>query len=239
MKGYFRRGAHDKSVQHWSRIGSMGGDAPPPEVFHGHAVTTTAKGTCDLCNRHWMSRLEVAARPALEPMLQGHRVSLDPGAQRTLAEWITLKMMVWEQINIASAVFTRDQTLAFARDRTIPENVVISILKSKHTDMRARITRAFIALFLTPSETPVYFPVGLNTQTTLFRVGRLIIHFSYSRLPELDFGEHRQTLAKRLWPPRRRLLSWPPINSVGDAEEDHIAASLARLIEAYGARPVF
>jgi len=57
----------------------------------------TAKGTayftrafCRKCNGGWMSQLEDAVRPVLEPMLHGRvPVTLSVAEQRTLAFWAT------------------------------------------------------------------------------------------------------------------------------------------------------
>jgi hypothetical protein len=212
----------------------MGGSLPSPRVFAGHAVTTTTKGVCKLCNKHWMSRLETAAKPFLEPMLLGKHVVLNLDAQRILLQWIVLKMMVWEQTHLASAVFTRDQTLAFATDRTIPKKTAIWLFFSDAGTMRARVTRAFASLWL-PSEVPTYFPVGANTQTVLFRVGQLVVFMTNTRLASVELGEFRQSVAKRLWPSRRRFLLWPPSVAVDAEQETHLANTLTR----YLGRPNF
>lgn len=57
----------------------------------------TAHCVCEPCNTLWMSKVETDAIPYLEPMILGDRITLDAGAQRALATWAVLKVMVAQE----------------------------------------------------------------------------------------------------------------------------------------------
>jgi hypothetical protein len=131
MASYFERGAHDKSLQVRQRIGANDQSPLEPKVIHGHPTTRKVKCVCKQCNNGWMSGLETENKPHLERMLQGRRTSLDVAQQLSLTHWITLKMMVWDVTDERGRVFTRAQTLAFAKDRALPNNLAIWLLRSE------------------------------------------------------------------------------------------------------------
>lgn len=237
MSKHFARTSHDKSIEYWDRLGGHNVELPEPRIVHGHAVTTKVKGVCKQCNHGWMSGVETAVKPFLEPMLLGRSVTLSPAAQRAVTEWIVLKMMVWELTLPTTAVFRRDQTLEFARTRAIPDNIRIWLFRSLDPGRHARITRAFSGLFPL-DQVPCVIPKEPNTQTALFRIGKLIAFFVHSHLPELELGKFRQVDAKVLWPPRGRVLSWPPLNSISWAASDHIANTLGRFLGRPGMIPI-
>ena len=71
------------------------------------------------------------------------------------------------------------------------------------------MTSAFAGLF--PVNIDRRDAVGVNTQTELFRAGKLVAFFVHSRLPNLRIGRDlRQTNSRVLWPLAGRALNWPP-----------------------------
>jgi hypothetical protein len=63
------------------------------------ANSMTAKVVCASCNNGWMSDLEGAAKPMLEPMLGDHGRLLHQGGQETLAAWALKTAMMVDQTN--------------------------------------------------------------------------------------------------------------------------------------------
>ena len=67
-------------------------------VQHAHKRRQTysavkLKGVCRTCNNVWMSQIENAAKPIVEPMIRGRRTGIPVRDQRTLATWLTLKTL--------------------------------------------------------------------------------------------------------------------------------------------------
>lgn len=223
---YFKRTAHDKSLESWHRLGA--GQAKVilgNRVRHGHTSTVTVKAVCKACNNGWMSGLENAAKSALEPMLSGRRVRLSAADQSRLAAWVMLKAMVLGETDEKAPIFTREETLVFARDRSVPQRTNIWLFRSADAVRRARVTMAFAHV----SDRPVDTFVRANVQTILIRIGRLVVFVSHTK-SQLEPGGFRQTLAKALWPPRGQELMWPPINVLGRQGEDEIAGHLDRFL---------
>ena len=54
---------------------------------------------CKTCNNRWMSKLQEDTKPILTPILKGEATSLHRNAQRQLATWVTMTVMVAEFIN--------------------------------------------------------------------------------------------------------------------------------------------
>jgi hypothetical protein len=59
----------------------------------GNLSTLKLPRTCVGCNGGWMSRLEEATRPILEPLIRGVPVALTSGERRQIAAWGQLKCL--------------------------------------------------------------------------------------------------------------------------------------------------
>jgi hypothetical protein len=72
------------------------------------------KVVCQRCNNGWMSRLETAVRPILEPLVKGHARTLSPQDQTKLATWLFVKNIVMEYSDEQTRVTPdADVTLSF------------------------------------------------------------------------------------------------------------------------------
>jgi len=235
MAPYFERTAHDTSVTISDNFHPeiYGGRTHKPR--HGHPTTLKLKVVCKPCNNGWMSGIEAAAKPSLEPMLAGKRILLDQRAQMNLATWAALKVMIFERFDTETAVFTRDQTLNFALNKSPPNHMNIWLLRSRDPFAAARINRGFASLFKTiptsvrEAETP-------NTEVVLFGVGQLLLYIEYSHLPAVKIEKVRQVASKRLWPFYRDPLQWPPMRTLSGQEAMHLGMSLQRFLARPGMR---
>ncbi|MGH7023503.1 MAG: hypothetical protein ACREEB_07925 [Caulobacteraceae bacterium] len=198
---------------------------------HGHTVNLTIKGVCKRCNNGWMSGMESAAKPHLEPLLLGRRTTLGATAIEALAHWVVLKIMVHESIEPRECVFTREDTLRFAQDRYVPEGVYVWLFKTKELEPRAYCSRAFMNV----SNVIGMLREKANVQTTVFVVGRLVIFFYCDRSKaQIAITEPSQFRAKRLWPPRGPHVLWPPIKPVDESYVAEIALGMRRFVQSRG-----
>lgn len=230
MAPHFDRTPHDESEAVSQQL------HPQQPIFrqqrHGHPTTLKLKVVCRVCNNGWMSAVESSAKPFIEPMILGRRVTLDKAAQKSVATWIALKMMVFEQQDWTRAVFTRSQTLSFAMDRSPPEHFKIWLCRCQDSYAGVRMSRGFASLFKSAEEA-VGKAKNANTQTVTFGIGQLIIFAVHSQLPDLDIGRVRQSFAKQLWPSYRASLTWPPMKILTAKE----VADLALMLQQYLALP--
>lgn len=64
-------------------------DAPP--------FTAVVRCVCARCNSTWMNDIETEVQPHLTPMIQGRKRILGTKAQRALARWAFLKVLMFDQ----------------------------------------------------------------------------------------------------------------------------------------------
>jgi hypothetical protein len=232
MGPHFAKGAHDKSHESFTRLSQSAEFLPSDRILHGHPTTRKLRVVCRNCNNGWMSQLESAAKPYIEPMIIGRRVQLNEAAQRIVTDWIALKIIVWEPTDQRGTVFKRAQTLAFSGNRTLPDNLKIWLFRTQIPNF-AHITRAFTALFKT-SDVSISDREIPNTQTVLFGIGQLVIWVVYSEIAEFELSKHSQRFAKALWPPYRHTLLWPPMQTLNGVEIRHLGLTLGRYLDAVG-----
>jgi len=68
--------------------------AGSPDVVLNTELTT--KSVCQACNNGWMSKLEAEVKPILEPIFEGHTVSLTIQQQHLIAIWMTKTAFMWD-----------------------------------------------------------------------------------------------------------------------------------------------
>src|SRR5688572_19518 len=70
---------------------------PAGKPFTADELNHQARLVCAVCNSGWMSALEGHAKPVLQPLLRGRRVTLDKNDLATLRAWIVLRAMILER----------------------------------------------------------------------------------------------------------------------------------------------
>jgi len=78
----------------------------------------TTKAVCHGCNTGWMSKLEAALKPILEPMFEGKSVSMDIYQQQLIALWMVKMAFVWDSTkgrNTDNAFFRHTDGTALAQ----------------------------------------------------------------------------------------------------------------------------
>ena len=227
---YFERTPHDERAEGSLWVARGDQRQTTWRKRHGHTTTTTIRAVCKGCNNGWMSHLETDAKAFIEPMLIGHRVTMNRDQIQIVASWIVLKMMVYDSETPEEAVFTRQETLEFARNRSIPNGVMILLCKAKERENRAYLTRAFANI----SQIRGPFRIRARIQVTTFVIGRLVVFFSLNRVKSLKLNEPSQRRAKRLWPPRGAVVSWPPDLTATEMDVANISLALRHFVQSRG-----
>lgn len=196
----------------------------------GGAITKKLRVVCQTCNNGWMSRLEDDVKPFLTPLIRGEPIILDLEQQRTLAEWITLKMMVAEFNIPAEVVIPQIDRDALYLKRIIPSYFRIWAISSNSEKWRSRYIR-HNATFSLPGTVPT-FKTKRNTQTIAWGVGKIFIYVMMSTAPGLDLIDfiNVHPLVPKLFPYTGGTLPLLFIRSIDDAAGDKMAATLDDLI---------
>jgi hypothetical protein len=196
----------------------------------GAAITKKLRVVCRDCNHGWMKAVEEAVRPILTPLIKGEPFALNRDQQRTLAEWISLKVMVAEHNVPTEVVVPQADRDRFFADRTIPSYFRIWVISSNSEKWRSRYIRHNATLGLPGTPTPT---LKRNTQTIAWGVGRLFILFAMTTAAGLDltdfFSVHPVVL--KLFPYVGDVLPLPFLKSIDDASGDRLAGILEELIQ--------
>jgi hypothetical protein len=212
------------------------GKYAPSEIMHdkpqqGHTYTKTIRAVCRICNNGWMNAVEEATKPILIPMLQGQSIELSTEQKRRLAEWITLKMLVVDNQNVADRVI-QDHALSFFRlRRTIPRGTKIWIAHHDTPEWYAGYGGQAIGVSLLP-ERPVLRGLK-NVQATAFGVGHMFALTYLTTFPAFEIkldAIEEMGIVSRLWPQRPRTISWPMRTVSGSALQhlSHIVEHIMR-----------
>jgi hypothetical protein len=105
---------------------------------------------CTKCNEGWMEDLETETQPILTPMLLDQEIALNPQAQRTLAQWATLRVMMAQHAHPTDNRSIPDESYArFYVSRALPAGAQVWIgrysgagawpTNYQHTDLHASL----------------------------------------------------------------------------------------------------
>ena len=72
-------------------------------------LAATVNTFCESCNTGWMAKIEGTARAIVGPMVQGRATTLNPDAQRAVANWAVLKGLVAAQTSGDAGQFIPDR----------------------------------------------------------------------------------------------------------------------------------
>jgi hypothetical protein len=194
------------------------------------------KVVCAPCNNGWMSDIENTVKDFMTLLITGKPCDLDIFAQRQIANWMTLKMMVAEQNDIENKVTTLEQRIAFKDHRAIPAQTNIYIARCGTGGWESAYWRIAEAI----SDSLENRPDGKNTHSVTFGIGQLLMHASHTSMPNLNLGlvVNDPTLIFQIWPIKQSIVRWPPRRALLPAEARVLADTLSRLSSSPGTRRV-
>lgn len=176
-----------------------------PEAGFGQEVS----GPCKRCNETWMERIEADARASLVPMLEDRPVDLRPEAQRAVARWATLKLLVAHLGHPADRQsIPAERYRSFFIDRSLPVGARVWI--GRYGGAGAWPTDySYLELSLTEyGARPPRIP---NAYLAGFSVGHLAFFYWGHELPHGPTPEVTRVAnyLTSVWPATGRA-SWPP-----------------------------
>lgn len=197
---------------------------------HGHTADKKIYVVCRKCNNTWMSAIEAKVKDIAIPMMRGNCIDLTSEMQTTLAEWVTLKVLVAENNKPDEAVFPQEARNAFWKDKTIPSCMSIWVGRCIEVPWRSVFIRQAALFGLDINEPP---NAGRkNTQTTALGIGELFI-FSMACVTEgVDLNNFFAFDSRivPLWPIADNTLVWPPMKILSGQDATSIAFAMEKLI---------
>jgi hypothetical protein len=195
MKGVFEKGTHRaKSEFH--------------RVRQGTANTKTLKTVCKNCNTGWMSGLESDVQPFLTPLIVGDRILLDLRACQTIAEWVTMKVLVAEHNSFknhpADPIFDQTIRSSFMQSRVVPGGFRIWIAVQNSAKWVTGFYRFATGLGFTTAWPPPPSPPDRpkTVQSVTWGIGKLLIYVQAFTDPDLynRLSLNPKGPFSRLWP---------------------------------------
>ena len=213
------------------------------KVWGGDPRSRRLQIVCAPCNNGWMSSLQSAVKPTLVPLISGKSINLTLQRQKILAAWSAMSVICAEYFYPKSAAISVTDRRWLYKTHTAPNDFRIWIGDFDRKEWRPHWGHSSLRISAAEYEAPqgwTTHPDGtprVNTQTTVFVVGRLFI-LAYS----CPFSEilHAEKIVdavdsrlSQIWPPRHSFLLWPPADTLSDRSADNLAGSIfSRLDEA-------
>jgi hypothetical protein len=187
---------------------------------------------CASCNSGWMSVIENDAKCVVMPMMLGQCLLLDESAQRLLARWIVLKIMVVDQSPPEAAVISPEERKAFMEQGAMPERLHIELASCGEAPWDTAMAKRTANLFpmeKRPSDL-IAAEGRKNIQTTTFGIGQLVVHCIARAADAVNLAEmvvFSKPLIK-LWPLTGSAIIWPP-KPLAAWEVDNVARRMDTL----------
>ena len=191
-------------------------------------TTTKFRVVCARCNNEWMSQMEEAVRPTLEPMILGQRLKLPREPRRVLLEWIVLKTMVADSEIAIDAVFSDDDRRAFYQNRSIPQQMEVWAFRCGDGIWNSCFRRQSSTMSFRPLESSVTRQPNVNG--TAFGLGEVMLYATVSRSDEFEVkSRFSDKIALRLLPDPGMKLRWPPEKAIRAELAEEISETMERI----------
>jgi hypothetical protein len=165
------------------------------------------------CNNGWMSRLETAVRPHLEPMILDRPMAIDAAGQTCLATWLTKTALVHELAAPGTAVATSYDRRWFGEHQYPPpgsqmwlarfEGELGSVFYSRRT------------MTLAKSDDPT-FQLQAYAQLFTLLIGHVVLQAMIPKQPQVAYPQRKkQPFSVQFWPPSTSV-NWPPVETLTD-----------------------
>lgn len=181
----------------------------------GATKTIRIYTVCRSCNSGWMSDMEQAVRPWLEPILKRQSVEMTIEGQCVLTRYFTLKAMVADQSQEGENVFSKDERKAFFEKRNIPEITSITLYRYIHEIGRVAQYNKENYGYIMVQKNGGWQRNGIANLT--FRFSELFIQVLLLRNVGVEL-KAMPGFELRIHPPMNNSLRWPPLFRLGTGD---------------------
>lgn len=233
LKGYIPKnrpkhgalhGVRERSGHLTHRVKPWGGDSLNKQL---RVVCGATKKHSRGCNNTWMSDLQNAARKTIIDLVQGNKFILTAEAQKVLARWATMTLMVAEWIDPVQVAVPYSEREYLRITGNPPDNWRIWIARyARHNWARDWVHRSVrVSDVDIPNPLDPTLPLP-NTQFSTIIVGELYVHAIscelYSIIKDFNFEPWTNNLLIPIWPKQQAAVFWP-IHALSDNQAVQIA----------------
>lgn len=181
------------------------------------------KCVCRTCNGGWMSDLEVAVRPVLEPLLYAKERTVSPAEQTLIATWLAVKAVA-VRYGLSPPEPLEQSWRRWIYTHREPPPTWYAWLGLYGGPKPASLEHRAITIDTGALQRPVVVPPTPNGLLLTVTIGALLL-----QIIGINGGYVRHPgppgLA-RIWPPPHHVIEWPPFIGHGDATLQGIRESL-------------
>jgi len=183
-------------------------------------VDWVTRSVCRECNNGWMSELEGAAAPVLEPLILGDVTRLSPDEQALVAIWVWKTFLMVELVQQVSPRVTRDEDYHWFFEQREPAQSaccwMIGWQRSAGRDWFTRYWSNPSHRFTHPSQRTLPPKREMSGYRATVAIGRVAFQIVADRLPQEGFGfvngGVQDGLIFNIWPGFvAPALPWPPL----------------------------
>jgi hypothetical protein len=202
-------------------------------------LAATVNTFCESCNSGWMAEIEGTARAIVGPMVQGRATTLNPDAQRAVANWAVLKGLVAAQTSKDYEQFIPDWHYhRVAAAQGAPVNTALVWIAQRQNlvhptrPARARLFDSHVMPLgnaVRPETDPLfasYITEGGSLTGTIFQVGHffaLVVQHDWpALLARTKPGTDAERAFVQVWPAAGEVIQWPPalpVDGLGDPHQ--------------------
>jgi hypothetical protein len=193
----------ERSIMHGPQAGTVS-TWPATE-----AASHTLRAVCETCNNGWMSGLEGAVRPLIEPMIKGYNATLTPVQQITVATWATMKTAVFEYVWTDDPVLLADDRDIIRKQNRPPASaqVRLAAVESNGYPLRA-LGRGYELRGTAVKALCLTLTIGCLVTQVFGGPGACHHGFQQTSTTGADFIG--------IFPPQMRTVQWPPVTALDD-----------------------
>lgn len=194
----------------------------------GSVRTVKVRRVCVSCNSGWMSLAEQGLQPVLEQMISGMPTPLQAATRRTLAEYLTYKLLIldWGEND---PVIPPGAAREFLASRAIPPMISIDLFNCFEGRWRTGM-RAY-ATCVAPVGSEIREDAPANVKSITVGIGNLLVFaiLAHDVDPQIEFTDGASSV--RLWPDPGGVWFWPPRFPIDTERADQIAGTLDHIRE--------
>ncbi len=184
-----------------------------PTGRQGDQRTVRVRAVCKPCNNGWMNQLESKVRPYLTPMVTGENVTLDQAALATVAQWLTLKVMVVEH-DAQNTVLTPQADRSRFRDTLEPPPYYrLYAAHNISADPLFFLRHSVCVAFTLEGPNPPLDDTTKNIQVVTMVAGKVVFQAICTRINDFAIEDRAMALGFhnrcRFWPNPPELMAFP------------------------------
>jgi hypothetical protein len=213
----------ERSIHYGPQAGTV--STWPAKEVAGHKI----RAVCEPCNTGWMSDLETAVQPLIEPMIKGYNGSLTTDEQITVSTWASMKTAVFEYVWTDEPILTATDREVIMTQNRPPASVQVRLaaVESNGYPLRA-LGRAYELRAIGGKALCLTLTIGVLVAQVFGGPGAGNHRFHQVTRTGTNFNA--------IFPPQLQTVAWPPVVLLDDTSLATFAHPLALLTDSRSQR---